>query len=311
MKRLLLFLVLQACLCGCTNKQGQLPDVVSGKIERIANFGSQYVTPRNIDIWLPEGYPDTLQYSVLYMHDGQNLYDSTKTWNKQAWDVDDIATELFRTDSIRRFIVVGIWNDGKTRHTDYFPQKPYDQMTQTEKDTVTAQLRRASHAKRVFTPRSDSYLKFIVEELKPYIDTNYSVLTGRENTFIAGSSMGGLISMYALCEYPEVFGGAACLSTHWVGTFDIANNPVPGAFISYLDGNLPMPGEGHKIYFDCGDRTLDAMYPPIQKRVDSLMTSKGYDETDWMTRYFPGEDHSERSWKSRLHIPLMFLFGKN
>ena len=103
----------------------------------------------------------------------------------------------------------------------------------------------------------------------------------------------------------------AYLSTHWVGTFDIANNPVPDAFISYLDGNLPMPGEGHKIYFDCGDRTLDAMYPPIQKRVDSLIVSKGYDETDWMTRYFPGEDHSERSWKSRLHIPLVFLFGKN
>jgi len=311
MKYYIILSLLPVCLCGCSNKQDGLPDVISGRIERTANFSSQYVTPRNIDVWLSDGYPGTGEYAVLYMHDGQNLYDSTKTWNTQAWDVDDVASELFLTDSIRRFIVVGVWNGGKTRHPDYFPQKPFDQLSQAGKDTVTAQLRRASHAKDSFRPQSDNYLKFIVDELKPYIDSTYSVLTGRENTFIAGSSMGGLISMYALCEYPEIFGGAACLSTHWVGTFDIVNNPVPGAFISYLADNLPVPEEGHKIYFDCGDKTLDAMYPPIQKRVDSVMIARGYDDGNWMTGYFPGADHSERSWKSRLDIPLVFLFGKN
>ena len=121
--------------------------------------------------------------------------------------------------------------------------------------------------------------------------------------------MGGLISLYAICEYPEIFGGAACLSTHWVGTFTLENNPVPDSFIKYLDKKLP-DKKNHKIYFDCGDQTLDAMYPAIQMRVDHLMKSKGYMDSNWVTRYFPGEDHSEKSWNKRLNIPLEFLLRK-
>ena len=94
-----------------------------------------------------------------------------------------------------------------------------------------------------FTPSSDNYLKFIVEELKPFIDSTYSTLIDKENTFIAGSSMGGLISMYAVCEYPNVFGGAACLSTHWPGTFEVENNPIPEIFYNYLTNNLPKPNQ--------------------------------------------------------------------
>ena len=288
--------------------QDSLPKVVSGKIERIENFQSKYVTARNIDIWLPEGYSDKIKYAVLYMHDGQMLYDPSQSWNKQAWNIDDVASDLFSKNSVRKFIVVGIWNGGQTRHQDYFPQKPFEQLTQTEKDTVTAQLQRAG-MKGQFQPQSDNYLQFIVKELKPYIDKKYSVYTNRENTFIAGSSMGGLISMYAICEYPGVFGGAACLSTHWVGTFGLENNPVPDAFIKYLGKNLPDP-RSHKIYFDCGDQTLDALYPAIQNRVDSVMKSKGYTDKNWITRYFPGENHSEKSWNKRLNIPLEFLLRK-
>lgn len=119
--------------------------------------------------------------------------------------------------------------------------------------------------------------------------------------------MGALVSIYAICEYPAIFGGAACLSTHWVGTLTVEKNPVSNVFIAYLDKNLPSP-KNHKIYFDCGDQTLDAMYPPIQKKVDNLMALKGYNTTNWMTRFFPGEDHSEKSWNKRLDIPLAFLF---
>ena len=72
--------------------------------------------------------------------------------------------------------------------------------------------------------QSDNYLKFLVKELKPFIDSSFSTLKDQQNTFIAGSSMGGLISMYAICEYPLVFGGAACLSTHWPGIFTMINN---------------------------------------------------------------------------------------
>lgn len=287
--------------------KSQIPAVVSGKIERVENFQSKFVTPRNVDIWLPDGYSDTTKYCVLYMHDGKMLFDPENSWNKQSWNVDDVATELFKIKKAKQFIVVGIWNDEQTRAEDYFPQKPFDNLSKVEKETVTVQLKNAGIIKEIFKPQSDSYLKFIVNELKPFVDKKYSVYTNRENTFIAGSSLGALVSIYAICEYPAIFGAAACLSTHWVGTLSIENNPVPNAFIAYLDKNLPSP-KNHKIYFDCGDQTLDAMYPPIQKWVDSLMSVKGYNATNWMTRFFPGEDHSEKSWTKRLNIPLAFLF---
>jgi enterochelin esterase-like enzyme len=310
MKRLLTTFFCQLLLFLSIQAQDQIPNVVSGKIERIVNFRSEYVTPRNIDVWLPEGYSEANQYSVLYMHDGQMLYDPEISWNKQVWNIDDVATELFRTDRVKKFIVVGIWNGGQTRHQDYFPQKPFEQMSNTEKDTVVVQLQRAGRTKEIFRPQSDSYLKFIVNELKPLIDKKYSVYTDREHTFIAGSSMGGLISVYAICEYPDVFCGAACLSTHWVGTFTKDNNPFPNAMIGYLSRNLPK-AESHKIYFDCGDQTLDALYPTLQRKVDSVMVSKGYGYENWLTRFFPGEDHSEKSWSKRLNIPLEFLFNKH
>lgn len=292
-----------------TLAQNSLPAVVSGKIERIENFRSKYVTSRNIDIWLPEGYSDQKKYSVLYMHDGQMLFDPEQTWTKQAWNIDDVATQLFSNTQIKSFIVVGIWNGGQTRHPDYFPQKPFERLSQTEKDTVSAQLKRAGRTKDVFKSQSGNYLKFIVNELKPYVDKRYAVYTNRENTFIAGSSMGGLISIYAICEYPKIFGGAACLSTHWVGSFTLEHNPFPGSFIKYLSDNIPNP-KNHSIYFDCGAKTLDALYPEIQKKVDSIMVLKGYNKNNWVTKYFPGEDHSEQSWNKRLNIPLEFLFQK-
>ena len=289
--------------------QDVIPKVVHGRIERIENFSSKYVAPRHVDVWLPEGYSDTTAYAVLYMHDGQMLYDPAQTWNKQAWDVDDVASDLLRQHQLHNFIVVGIWNGGPARHREYFPEKPFAYLSTSEKNTVNAQLQAGGRTKDRFRPVSDNYLKFLVKELKPYIDKTYSVHTNPENTFIAGSSMGGLISLYALCEYPRVFGGAACISTHWVGTFTTENNPIPDAFLRYLNKNLPNP-ENCKIYFDCGDQALDALYPEIQKRVDGLMQEKGFTARNWLTRYFPGEDHSEQAWKKRLHIPLGFLLGK-
>jgi enterochelin esterase-like enzyme len=100
-----------------------LPQVVSGKIERMENFKSNYVTERNIDVWLPENYSSSKKYNVLYMHDGQMLYDPEMAWNKQAWNVDDVLTKLVTENKIQDVIVVGIWNGGITRHIDYFPQK--------------------------------------------------------------------------------------------------------------------------------------------------------------------------------------------
>ena len=298
------FLVFTAAISSAQD----LPQVAEGRIDRISNFASRYVEPRNIDIWLPASYDGKKKFSVLYMHDGQMLFDGNTTWNHQSWDVDDVATRLMKAGKVQDFIVVGIWNAGERRHANYFPQKPFDGLDLVKKDTVVGQLQRAGRTKEVFQPNSDDYLKFLALELKPFIDKKYKVRTGRKYTFIAGSSMGGLISMYAICEYPSVFGGAACLSTHWPGTFTLDNNPMPDAFLQYLEGNLPNH-KNHKIYFDCGDQTLDALYPPIQQRVDELMKAKGFVPKNWKTAYFKGKDHSEAAWSERLDIPLLFLLN--
>lgn len=170
-------------------------------------------------------------------------------------------------------------------------------------------MKKADRTDADFQPQSDNYLKFLVEELKPYIDTNYSVFTKRENTCIEGSSMGGLISWYALCEYPEIFGGTACLSTHWPGTFTLLNNPVPDAFIHYLKKQLPDPAT-HRIYFVYGDQSLNVLYPEIQKRVDKVLAKVGYTSSNWQTLFFPGDDHSEIAWARRLNRAFSFLWLK-
>lgn len=283
--------------------------VTSGKVQRFENFKSTLIDPRNVDVWLPDGYSDKEKYAVLYMHDGQALYDAETTWNKQAWEVDQVAGKLIADGKTTKFIVVGIWNNGQKRHAEYFPQKPYESLTQTQRDTITAQLQKAGRNKEVFKPYSDLYLQFLVTELKPFIDQNFSTKTDQKNTFVAGSSMGGLISMYAICEYPKIFGGAACLSTHWPGTFSSANNPIPEAFTNYLKTNLPNPKD-HKIYFDYGDQTLDALYKPYQEKADEVMKSKGFTSKNWKTKFFPGENHSEEAWAKRLNIPLLFLLQK-
>lgn len=114
-----------------------LPKVPRGKIERITNFNSKYTNSRNIDVWLPDSYDKTKTYAVLYMHDGQMLFDADQTWNKQAWNIAQTADSLMKAKLVREFIVVGIWNDKQTRHADFFPQKPFNYLTKSRKAWVT------------------------------------------------------------------------------------------------------------------------------------------------------------------------------
>jgi adenine deaminase len=163
-------------------------------------------------------------------------------------------------------------------------------------------------------PQSNSYLKFLVKELKPFMDKTFATHKDKEHTFIAGSSMGGLISLYAICQYPKVFGGAACLSTHtpMILKENIAFNidaDIVSKFRTYLTTHLPSP-KTHKIYFDYGDKTLDSFYKPYQDKIDTIMMTKGFIANNWVTRFFAGEDHSEKAWRKRLDIPLMFLLKK-
>ena len=287
----------------------QLPRVVCGTIKRSTTFPSKYVTARNIDIWLPDGYSAEKKYAVLYMHDGQMLFDSTITWNHRSWNVDKTLCKLLTNKEIKDCIVVGIWNTS-FRHPEYFPKKPFYSLTVADQQKILAIGKKSGNALLSSGPVSDNYLKFIVKELKPYIDKHFSTLKNQENTFIGGSSMGGLISMYAICEYPKVFGGAACLSTHWPGIFSTINNPIPDAFLKYFKKHIPSP-KNHKIYFDYGSKTLDTMYKPFQMQADTIMKNAGYNQNNWLTREFPGDDHSETSWAKRFAIPISFLLNTN
>lgn len=296
-------------LCFCFNQLfAQIPFTKVGKIVRIENFTSNYIDSRNIDVWIPDGYSNNKKYAVLYMHDGQMLYDSNLTWNKKAWFVQNKAQQLMNEQKIKEVIIVGIFNNGKYRHSEYFPQKIAAILPIPFKDSlIKNQLQNK--------PQSDNYLKFIVQELKPYIDKNYATLTDVENTFMMGSSMGGLISLYGICEYPQVFGGVACLSLHSpmiaVKSANFENNDyIPSQlFLKYLENNLPQNPKKN-IYMDYGDLTLDFYYKPFQLKIDRIFSKVGYTNQNWQTTFFPGTDHSENAWANRVEIPLMFLLNK-
>ncbi len=296
-------------LTSCTEQKDNSLKVNDGKIERISMMESEYVSARNIDVWLPSDYDSSRKYSVLYMNDGQTLFDPAMSWLNDEWKVDETMGKLLKEKSIENTIVVGIWNSEEGRVGDYFPQKPFESLPQSYVDSIKTALNKVEYTKDMMKDiHSDNYLKFLVKELKPFIDEKYATIPDKEHTFIMGSSYGGLISMYAISEYPDVFEGAACLSTHWIGTF--SDNPIIAeTFIDYFGKHIP-DSENHKIYFDYGTETLDQYYEPYQLKIDSIMQLNGYLETNWKTLKFEGKNHSEASWQDRLDIPLVFLLGK-
>ena len=280
---------------------GQQFELNRGTINHYANFRSEFVQTRNIDVWLPDHFDPQSPYPVLYMHDGQNIFESESSFNRISWKVDETLSDLIRNNKIRGCIIVGIWNTEK-RFQEFTPLKPF-------LDYYSPDL--TINANEVLsTFISDEYLKFIVYELKPFIDSTFNTLKDRDNTFISGSSMGGLISIYAICEYPEVFGGAACLSTHWPFSIIQADPLMFNVITDYLKAKLPSP-ETHKIYFDHGTETLDSLYPPYQSEVNRIMKGKGYSERSWITKVFEGDEHSELFWQKRFHIPATFLLSVN
>ena len=302
LKRLLSALLLTLGLTEVTLAAEPLPQVAVGRVERLASFPSKFVDARHVDVWLPDGYTDKKRYAVLYMHDGQMLFDAGTTWNKQAWNVHDAVQRLINEGRISDTLVVGVWNNGKYRHSEYFPQKYLPEMPEALRDKLVKEGLQNK-------PQSDNYLRFLVEELKPAIDAKYATRAEAASTFLMGSSMGGLISVYAMNEYPQVFGGAAGLSTHWIGGFK-PNAAVPLAAFNYLRARLADPAT-HRIYQDHGTTELDALYAPYQLIVDDLARERGYEDgKNFETRVFEGTGHNEKAWAARLEIPLFFLMGK-
>ena len=271
-----------------------------GRIDRTYIYSPQMGDTITVDTWVPDGYDkSTERYPVIYMHDGQNLFDANTTWNHQAWEMDRAMGRLIAADSISPAIIVGIHSFQDTRVADLMPRKAVSGTPlEATLDMVKLKGRRV---------RGDEYASFIVETLKPAIDSTYRTLPDAPNTTVMGSSMGGLMSIYALCEYPRVFGNALCLSTHWVGSPDVADQ-FSDAMYRYIDAKVP--AEGHRLYFDHGDATIDAYYGPHEERILALLRHKGYGHDRLKSLYAPGAAHCEDAWAARVHIPLIFLLGK-
>jgi hypothetical protein len=282
--------------------------VVAGTLVDLGTVQSKYSDPRRVTVWLPSSYkPGGTRHAVLYMHDGQNLFDPETGYGGMEWKIDEVLDRLIRERKVRPTIVVGIWNTPK-RLREYVPSKAFAHLPPQYMDRV-----RGLYGG---DPLSDGYLKFIVDELKPAIDKRFHVKTDRANTAIMGSSMGALISLYAIDEYPKIFGAAGMMSTHWPlflpteGHKSISDEEyevVSSAFERYLRPALPDP-KTHRLYFDHGSETLDATYARYQARIDAVVARRGYRrDANWISRNYPGQAHNEVSWASRVEIPLEFL----
>jgi len=320
MRGLILSIGIALLVASCTSN-GAAPanagvqwDTISGVSSgTLLRLDSAHATPwlsaRPLDIWLPRTYDGKRKHAVLYMYDAQMLFDAKVTWNHQEWRVDEVLDSLIAAKTILPTIVVGLHNGGMMRNFEYFPQKPFNTLKSKFSDSTMADIGMRYGSDSTFPVQSDKYLQYMVEGVKPLVDSTFAVYTDKSATAVAGSSMGGLMSMYAIGEYPEVFGTALCMSTHWPGGF-APNEDIPNAFEAYVAEYL-RPERVGKIYFDYGTETLDGMYEPFQNQINEVLLNNGFEsEKNWTTQKFPGAAHDEKSWAKRLHIPFTFAFAK-
>ena len=246
---------------------------ITGTVKYHENFPSEILgNERTIIVWTPPGYENsTKRYPVLYMHDGQNIFDPNTSYLGIDWQIDETADSLIRKNQIEEILVVGIYNT-ENRMFEYAD-----------------------------TEKGRAYMDFIVSELKPFIDNNYRTKTDRENTALMGSSMGGLISFYLVWRFPQVFSKAACLSTsiHW-------NN---GAMFKEIE-NFKGPTKNIKIYFDNGGIGSEGQMTSFYHKVNELLVAQGFKMGEDLEYFYDEKgDHSEPAWAKRAWRPLQFLFG--
>lgn len=248
---------------------------IVGKLEYHHQFKSTRLgNERTILVWLPESYATQVEkrYPVLYMHDGQNLFDPKTSFIGVDWQMDETADSLIRKGEIEAIIIVGIYNtpDRLQEYSD--------------------------------SEKGRAYMDFVVNEVKPFIDRSYRTLPDREHTAIMGSSMGGLISFYLVWRYPHIFSKAGCLSTSLLWR--------NGALLKEVE-NFTGPKPAIKIYLDSSGQGGEGRMTPDYLRLKELLIRKGFEDGKDVIYYFdPDGDHSERSWASRVWRPLKFLFGK-
>ena len=165
----------------------------SGQLRKYDRFRSRILrNQRDVIIYLPPGYDEQAdrRFPVLYLHDGQNLFDSATAFNGQDWHMGQTADYAISAGLVQPLIIVGIYNTGKGRIREYTPTK----------------------VPRLGGGRADGYAKFLIQEVKPFVDRDYRTQPDTSNTGIGGSSLGGLVSIYVGLKFAHIFGKIAALS---------------------------------------------------------------------------------------------------
>lgn len=253
---------------------------------------------QRLTIWLPPGYDrDTAtRYPVLYMHDGHNLFDVANSNFNKIWAADKAMLTAGADGTVRPHIIVGVWAPGADRYRQYLPRPAYD----AAPPALRAQMDTIANGPVV----SDAYLAWLAGPLKQWVDTSFRTLPGRDDTAIAGSSMGGLMSCYAFIERPDIYGRAACVSSHWPAADPTAPDRDNAALAAYwrrwFAANLGK-ADGRRLWLDHGTATLDAYYAPYQQEVDAAITEAGWVRgSEWESKVYEGAEHEENAWAARL-----------
>ena len=227
---------------------------------------------RDIRVWLPADYDQTPErkYPVIYMHDGQNLFDANTCACQAEWSIDENMNTLIRKHQIQEAIVIGVDTNG-----DRFSE--YD-----------------------FMQRGELYGQFLTHTLKPWVDAKFRTLSDRGHTYLMGSSMGALISLSLVWHFPEYFSKAAGLSLPaW-----IHSNVIYQIITAQTKPTLPF-----EFYIDHGDAGADVGYEqPVRDFLEHL-SRLGVQPSQINYQIFPYADHWEADWARRVEIPLKWMLG--
>lgn len=262
---------------------------------------------QKLSIWVPAGYGKTgAKYPVLYMHDGHNLFNLAHSNFNKIWKVDAAIEGLVVQNIIAPHIVVGIWAPGADRYRQYLP-KPIADMASPELRGKIDEMTKGNII-------SDRYLNWISGDLKQWVDRTFRTKKGAKYTAIAGSSMGGLMSCYAFVTRPDIFGKAACVSTHWpaanplnLGAADAELKALHHTWFVQKLGKA----KGRKLWLDRGTATLDSYYGPYQDAIDAEIDAIGWKRgRDYQSKVYQGAEHEENAWAARLPEILGWLLAK-
>lgn len=277
-----------------------------GRFVEIPQMTPPGLPAQRLTIWLPPGYDRTARrYPVLYMHDGHNLFDLAHSNFNKIWAADKAMLQAMR-HGIDAHIIVGIWAPGADRYRQYLPQFAAERA----EGALAQGIAQLAAAKPILSAR---YLEWLADELKPWVDRHYRTRSGAVDTAIAGSSMGGLMSCYAIVERPDIYGRAACVSAHWPMIFpgpeDASRAAASAIWTQWLAAKLG-PANGRRVWMDHGTATLDQYYAPYQAVVDQQFLAAGWQRgSEWRSEVYVGAEHEENAWRDRLLAILIWLLA--